>query len=237
MQLQIHIDGGSRGNPGPAGCGVVVADTDGNALFEAGYFLGRMTNNAAEYHGLIRGLEAAGRIGGTALTICADSELMVRQINGQYRVKNRGLRPLYERAMAALGHFESWKIAHVYREANARADELANLAMDTGADVVERDLGASPAPRRKKHTRAPTASDAPAGFEVECTTAPTRSVCPAPCQRGRRYAMEGCAPGDMCLYAAAAVLPLVAAGLFADGDEVRCEQKGCGARFKMMRRS
>ncbi len=94
MKLVLHFDGGSRGNPGPAGAGVVLGDVQGQGVYEAGFYLGRMTNNMAEYSGLVKGLEEANRRGARELTIFADSELVVRQLNGDYRVKNDKLRPL-----------------------------------------------------------------------------------------------------------------------------------------------
>ena len=99
MKLLIHIDGGSRGNPGPAAAGIVVADqVSGAPIHEAGYFLGTATNNVAEYRGLLRALDIAGRVGAEQITVHTDSQLMARQINGQYKVKSAKLRPLVEQA-------------------------------------------------------------------------------------------------------------------------------------------
>ena len=138
MNLKIHIDGGARGNPGPAATGVVIHDADDDApIHEAGYFLGKTTNNVAEYSGLIHALEIAARLKAASLDIYSDSQLMVRQINGQYRVKNQGLKPLFAKARRLLDGFDRWTITDVRRERNTRADELANLAMDLGRDVVE----------------------------------------------------------------------------------------------------
>ena len=136
MKLQIHIDGGARGNPGPAGAGVVVRTEDGKPLWEAGFFLGRMTNNMAEYHGLLKALDFALAAGASGVSISSDSELLVRQINGDYRVKNLRLQGLFDLAWTRLRQLEHWKIQHIYREQNKRADELANLAMDAESDVV-----------------------------------------------------------------------------------------------------
>ena len=136
MHLVIHTDGGARGNPGPAAAGVSLTDArTGDAVYEAGYFLGQTTNNVAEYTGLIRGLEEAARLGATRVSVRSDSELMVRQINGQYRVKAPGLKPLHQDAMALLGRFGAWDVGHVRREGNQRADQLANAAMDAKTDV------------------------------------------------------------------------------------------------------
>lgn len=136
MELTIHIDGGARGNPGPAGAGVVIRQSDGPVLLEAGYYLGSTTNNFAEYTALLRGLEAAQRFAPERIEIFSDSELLVRQINGEYRVRSGNLKDLFHKATTQLAGFKHWRIRHVRREQNARADELANLAMDAMTDVI-----------------------------------------------------------------------------------------------------
>jgi len=137
MKLKIHVDGGARGNPGPAAAGVVIADAaDDQSIFEAGYWLGRGTNNFAEYSGLIKALEKAGEFKPDTIEVYSDSQLMVLQINGQYRVKSKTLKPLFEQAIALLEGFDDWTISHVYRESNVQADKLANMAMDRKADVM-----------------------------------------------------------------------------------------------------
>lgn len=138
--MNLHTDGGARGNPGPAGAGVSLCDAEtGAPIFEAGYWLGEMTNNQAEYSGLLRGLDAAIRVGAEKIEIHSDSELMVRQITGVYRVKNANMIPLFEQAIQRLKKIPHWKIHHVRREQNKRADELANMAMDRRADFIEED--------------------------------------------------------------------------------------------------
>jgi ribonuclease HI len=139
MKLIANIDGGSRGNPGPAGAGISIREETGRAILEAGYFLGRMTNNMAEYTALLRALDACKARGAQEVQIYCDSELLVKQINGEYRVKNETLKDYFDQAMKMLRTIGAWKIQHVRREGNARADELANLAMDAGEDVVEVD--------------------------------------------------------------------------------------------------
>ncbi|MEM1354179.1 MAG: ribonuclease HI family protein [Planctomycetota bacterium] len=137
MEALIHIDGGSRGNPGPAAAGVSITTPDGkDALFEAGYWLGKQTNNVAEYQGLLKSLEAAFQLGLVKVRVRSDSELMVKQIKGEYRVKAPNLKPLFQDAQVALSRFEAWSIEHVYREQNKRADQLANMAMDASDDVI-----------------------------------------------------------------------------------------------------
>lgn len=136
MGLILYVDGGARGNPGPAGAGVVITTDDGTLIHEAAYFLGHQTNNAAEYHALIRGLQRVAQRGEQRVSICSDSELLVRQITGQYRVRSAPLSRLYEQVQLLLLKIQSWHIRHVAREANRRADQLANLAMDQQRDLI-----------------------------------------------------------------------------------------------------
>jgi probable phosphoglycerate mutase len=132
-KMVAHIDGGARGNPGPAGYGVVIEDGGGKTLAELSRYLGHRTNNVAEYSGLLAALEKALDLGGGNLRVMSDSELLVRQMNGQYKVKSPDLRPLYEEARRLSRKFASFRIEHVRREQNRAADKLANRAMDEGA--------------------------------------------------------------------------------------------------------
>jgi phosphoribosylglycinamide formyltransferase 1 len=134
-KIIVHVDGGSRGNPGPAAAAFVLSDSRGVRLRARAVVLGETTNNVAEYTGLVRALEAAGRIGAKDLTVFSDSELLVKQINGQYRVKSGQIAPLFRQALDLLGRFRSWKVQHVRREKNKEADELVNQALDLGHDV------------------------------------------------------------------------------------------------------
>ena len=134
--FQLNFDGGSRGNPGPAGIGFTIVDAHGNVVDEVGEFIGRCTNNVAEYTALVKGLEAAIQRGIKHLIIRADSELVVRQIQGIYRVKHPDLKPLHARAVQLLAKIPTWSFGHVYREANSRADQLANMAMDRQARIA-----------------------------------------------------------------------------------------------------
>jgi ribonuclease HI len=129
-RLIVHVDGGARGNPGPAAAGAVVSAPDGSVLREAGRYVGETTNNVAEYRAVLLGLELAAELGGREVEVINDSELVARQIGGQYRVKHAGLKPLYEEAMAALRRFEKWSVRNVPRAGNARADALVNQALD-----------------------------------------------------------------------------------------------------------
>jgi ribonuclease HI len=245
MDCTIYVDGGARGNPGPAGAGVVITDTHNGALLhEGGYFLGRATNNVAEYRGLLQGLQLASQLGATAVQIVSDSELMVKQLNGEYRVKSPDLKPLYDQVRQFLQPLKSWTIRHVRREQNKRADELANQAMD-----AKRAVSASPsaAPSGKdRATGTPTPSAAPGTAAPAETAAPTLPCftatvegsarrCLAGTGVGNEYTFGPTTPEGFCLHAAAAVL--------ADGPlqwpaskrlgQTRCH--ACGQTIKLRR--
>jgi ribonuclease HI len=130
--VTVNIDGGARGNPGPAGYGVVFKDASGRKIAELSRYLGTRTNNYAEYSGLIAALEHAVAQGYKALKVFSDSELLVRQITGVYKVKSPELRELYDQARVLIRKLESFRIEHVRREFNHEADRLANRAMDAG---------------------------------------------------------------------------------------------------------
>ncbi|MGH2746944.1 MAG: ribonuclease HI family protein, partial [Actinomycetota bacterium] len=126
----LHTDGGARGNPGPAGIGVVLEDESGESIGEIAEGIGRATNNVAEYRALIAGLELAVEMGVTDIEILADSELVVSQMTGEWKIKDNKLRPLALRANSLLNRFETYSLRHVRREENADADKLANQGMD-----------------------------------------------------------------------------------------------------------
>jgi ribonuclease HI len=130
--LIAHIDGGARGNPGPAGYGVVIEDQSGRKVAARSEYLGRQTNNFAEYQGFIAALEYAQAHGPKALMVISDSELLVRQIKGIYKVKNAALKILHARAQELISQLDWFSIDHALREHNREADELANQAMDKG---------------------------------------------------------------------------------------------------------
>lgn len=130
----LRTDGGSRGNPGPAGAGFVI-EVDGEIVCRGGRFLGSQTNNQAEYAAFIWGLENVAALGYSNVTVMADSELLVKQINGQYRVKNEGLKPLFKRAITLLRTFPTHRVTHIRREFNEAADAMANEAMDSCGTV------------------------------------------------------------------------------------------------------
>lgn len=126
----VHVDGGARGNPGPAAIGVVVSDPDGTLLDEHHETIGEATNNVAEYEALIAGALRARGLGATEVELVNDSELVAKQVLGQYRVKQPHLRPLHQRALEVLEDFDRWTVRSVKREQNADADALVNQALD-----------------------------------------------------------------------------------------------------------
>jgi ribonuclease HI len=130
VKVVLHVDGGARGNPGPAAIGVVVSSPEGEVLDEMAETIGVATNNVAEYRALLRGLERAGALGATEVEIVNDSELVAKQLTGAYKVKHPAMKPLHAEAISALGSFEAWRVRSVPRAQNARADELVNQALD-----------------------------------------------------------------------------------------------------------
>ena len=129
-KLIVNVDGGARGNPGPAAIGAVVQSPAGEVLEERGERIGRATNNVAEYRALLLGIERAAELGASELELVGDSELVVRQVKGEYKVKDANLRELHTEVKRALGNFERWSIRHVRRAENAEADRLVNQVLD-----------------------------------------------------------------------------------------------------------
>lgn len=130
MKVVVHVDGGARGNPGPAAAGAVVSSPEGEVLDEAMEVLGTASNNVAEYRGLLLGLRRAQELGATEVAVVNDSELVAKQVRGEYKVKHPDMRALHTEALAALEGFERWTIRSVPRAENARADALVNRALD-----------------------------------------------------------------------------------------------------------
>ena len=147
--LVAHTDGGARGNPGPAGYGVVIHDSGGRKVAALSQYLGRQTNNVAEYQALIAALEYAVEHGPKALKLVSDSELMVRQITGIYKVKDPTLRDLHARASQLISQLQWFHIEHVLRGHNREADELANQAMDKGSGHSTGQAPKTPPPRQE----------------------------------------------------------------------------------------
>jgi ribonuclease HI len=183
---RANIDGGSRGNPGPASYGVIIRDPRGQIVAKLKKYIGRTTNNVAEYYGLIAALDYAQQHAIRALRIESDSELLVRQMRGQYKVKSPELRPLFERATKMARAFDAFKIDHVYREQNAEADALANEAMDEvsgrpSATPTRDAITTKPQPTQPRKLRAQVRNgalvlqdrlDLPEGTEVEISFRP-----------------------------------------------------------------
>ena len=130
MKVVVNVDGGARGNPGPAAVAAVATSPEGDVLGERNAYIGEATNNVAEYRALLLGLELARELGATEVEVVNDSELVARQIGGEYKVKHAGLKPLYLDAMRELREFDGWAVRSVRRDQNTRADELVNEALD-----------------------------------------------------------------------------------------------------------
>ena len=243
MELNIHVDGGARGNPGPAGAGVTISDNQGNLVFEAAYFLGRQTNNTAEYEAVIRALRQATNLDAQTVTVYSDSELLVRQITGEYQVKSPRLTGLYQQVQTLLLKVPCWSIRHVRREENSRADELANLAMDRRTDMIVFEVnGASEnsdqsAPREECSA---VITDRRT-IQVSVAQAANPEHCPAGGACAASFTIETRLPQELCIYAAHAILPTLMAMRNTEPEEygavpaltVRCSQPGCGAVFQL----
>jgi ribonuclease HI len=130
MKLIVHVDGGARGNPGPAAAACVLSTPEGEVVGEHAQLLGEVTNNVAEYRALLLGLERAGELGASEVEIVGDSELIAKQVQGLYKVKHEAMKPLHQQALAAVARFERWSIRTVPRAQNERADALVNAALD-----------------------------------------------------------------------------------------------------------
>ena len=130
MKFVVHVDGGSRGNPGPAAAGAVLSTPEGEVVDEVSELLGIVSNNVAEYRALLLGVRRARELGATEIEVVNDSELIAKQVNGQYKVKHPDMKPLHAQALAALGELDRWTVRTVRREQNTRADALVNAALD-----------------------------------------------------------------------------------------------------------
>ncbi len=169
-EIVAHIDGGSRGNPGPAAYGVAIETAQGQAVAALAKFIGETTNNFAEYQGLLAALEYALSHGYPRLRVLTDSELMARQISGRYKVRSPDLKPLHEKAQALIARLESFSIRHVYREQNREADRLANQALDNAERGI---VPHEPAPRALPPQPPGSRAVAPPA----CTTVPAKPLC------------------------------------------------------------
>lgn len=154
-EVIVYTDGASRGNPGPAAGGFILTDGRGAQLQAKAFFLGRNTNNVAEYTGIVKALEAAIKTGAERITVFSDSQLLVRQINGQYKVKSAQIRPLFQQAVELLGRFKNWEVQFVNREKNKEADRLVNQALNLEQDVVDRMPNGKDKPEPAVHNKKP----------------------------------------------------------------------------------
>lgn len=254
MNLSIHIDGGARGNPGPAGIGVILKDQDtGKYVHEAGFYIGRATNNVAEYSALIRSLELADSYQAKHLTIHSDSELMVKQITGIYKVKSPDLQELFAHAQKLMLRFETWQIKHVYREQNKRADQLVNMALDSKSDIqITPPPAANPSTTSSANSsRTVTGNQAAAEAAVTkkparigdhhpiwtatVTSNPARQF-PGGCELGQTFTFGPSTPQGMCVFAAQAMFaesPVTDLNDNGPKVTVRCPQCGAMIRIEM----
>jgi 3-hydroxybutyrate dehydrogenase len=173
VEVVVHVDGGARGNPGPAAAAAVVSAADGGAVLdEASRLLGVATNNVAEYHGVLLGLERARALGADRVRLVNDSELVARQLTGRYKVKHADLKPLHAQALAALRAFDGWSVESVPRARNAAADALVNAALDVGAAGVpgQPEPAAPATPEPAAEAVAAPAAARPAGARVVLLT-------------------------------------------------------------------
>ena len=199
--VTAHCDGGSRGNPGPAGYGAIVTAADGTVLAELSEYLGKQTNNYAEYSGLLGVLAWALETGTPHLRVISDSELMVKQIQGRYKVNSPDLRPLFEEARRRIAKLDSFQITHALRHKNQEADRLANDAMDRGtgrARTLDVPVLSAPHERRAATTAprsVPAAPSTPAAMHPQRATVSTLSAPPpttsAPAEMLRGFVRNG----------------------------------------------
>ena len=237
LNLTLYFDGGARSNPGPAAAGVVLLTGDGKSLLEAGYLLGEMTNNQAEYSALLIGSRAAVRYGADQLEIYSDSELLVRQLNGEYRVKSDLLKPLYEDVQDQFRGLGAWSIKHIPRGQNRRADALVNLALDADEDVVEVQAIDGPAlltPNKTSRPAPPTGGQE-LRVTVEAVSEGSKPPCPTSCLPGTRFVVDDLLPTGLNLDLASKVLEAVAVlrGSDARRDALTVACVRCGAHFRI----
>lgn len=149
-EIVAYIDGASRGNPGPAAAGFILSDSAGKQIQAKAFFLGQTTNNVAEYTAIVKALEAVKQTGAKQLIVYSDSELLAKQINGEYKVKSEQIRPLFQQTIDLLSELENWKVRHIPREKNKEADKLVNQALNLERDFEDRQ---EPAPQNEKTIR------------------------------------------------------------------------------------
>jgi len=236
MEANVYIDGGARGNPGPAGSGYLVKSPGGEVLASESHFIDHATNNQAEYIALIRALRGAADLGISELNIFSDSELLVRQIIGIYRVKNPALKELFEQAQRALLTFNRWQIRHIPREQNSEADDLVNSAIDEGLrQKTSRERDTARVSGQSEPQPPASAAAATMKVLVEVMTEGDPEICSAGLRKGQCFVFSNVTPGGLCMRAMQDLLPAVAAmqGGQNDRQVVRCTEPGCRAVFQL----
>jgi uncharacterized repeat protein (TIGR04076 family) len=249
-RIELYVDGGSRGNPGPAASAYVIKRSSGETVKAKGFHLGHSTNNVAEYTALLRGLEAIMTLGVRELDIYSDSELMVKQIIGEYRVRSQDLMELFEQVQRKLLNFDRWQIKHIRREFNKEADRLVNETLDFGDEIDEPEesleISEEPpkpkkaAPKTSKKAKKQTVSAIPVvprKILAEVITISGEQGCENPMQAGQCFVFSQCVPAGLCVHAAMSLLPIV---LEMQNDpsaesprEVSCSKPGCSVKFKL----
>jgi uncharacterized repeat protein (TIGR04076 family) len=226
----LYVDGGSRGNPGPAASAYVIKSPDGTILDARADYIGRATNNSAEYNALIMGLEAACALGKDKIHIFSDSELIVRQIIGQYRVRDQGLKGLFEQVQKLLLAFDCWQIRHIPREMNRDADHMVNVKLDETQGLVTPNEPAQPIETDLNSLK----------ILVEVAHTPAPGVCPADLRTGQCFAFSHVTPAGMCLSAMQTIMPAITDLMANDPGagareriSVRCPKRNCGAIFHL----
>ncbi len=239
---ELYVDGGARGNPGPAACGYILKNSDGGIIESEGIYLGETTNNVAEYTGLLKGLQCARKHKVRALHIFSDSELMVKQIIGEYKVKSEKLEPLYYQIQRMLLSFDRWQIKHIPRALNKEADGLVNKVLDSkfGTDslhkedsTISEDLEVDVVEQTDNDGKVAVGK-----ILVEVVKSSRKGACEAGMQEGMCFVFSSVVPAGLCVYAAQSILPTVLAmqrDLSSDSPsvEVRCSNSECGAIFKL----
>ncbi len=224
-KADMYIDGGARGNPGPA-AGAYVIKVDGRAVKSAGRFIEHATNNVAEYTALVTGLQEARSLDIAELSIFSDSELLVRQITGKYKVKSESLIDLFQQAQSLLIGFDRWQIRHIRRELNKEADAVVNSTIDAALGGVTDQIEMK----------------ASGVVEViaEVISPPHEGVCGCAVRTGQSFVFTDVVPQGLCIHAAATLLAIVMS-IQNDPDveeteplKVRCSKGGCGAQFRVM---
>lgn len=246
-RIELYVDGGSRGNPGPAASAYVIKRGSGEIVKAKGFHLGQATNNVAEYTALLRGLEAVLILDVRELDIFSDSELMVKQLIGEYRVRSEDLMELFEQVQRKLLNFDRWQIKHIRREFNKDADRLVNETLDFGGEIEEPEesleISEEPSMAKKparEPARKPKKKIAPVGprkILAEVVSVSGEPGCENPMQAGQCFVFSQCVPAGLCVHAAMSLLPIV---LDMQNDpcedsprEVSCSRPGCSVRFRL----